>query len=144
LLPILLHSPVPLSLLRLDIFLSTLFLYAFSLFYVIHTVHILVIITSTNLCTAWNTFMSYNKTPTCFGTEMPSSGSSSVQRSIGPICQSSYCVALTEVIKILNIRVPKYIPHHPTWYTAYAPLGQDLYIPTIDTDVCMHDSYSCK
>jgi hypothetical protein len=42
--------------------------------------------------------MSHYKTPTCFGTEVPSSGS-----------QTSYYVALAEIIKILNIKILKYI-----------------------------------
>jgi hypothetical protein len=53
--------------------------------------------------------MSYYKTPTCFGTEVPSSGSCSVQRIVGPTHQSSYYVAFTEVIKILNIKILKYV-----------------------------------
>jgi hypothetical protein len=52
--------------------------------------------------------MGYYKTPKCFTIEVPSSGSRSVQRNVGPTRQFSYHVDLTEVIKILNIKIPKH------------------------------------
>jgi hypothetical protein len=39
--------------------------------YVIHTAHILIINTSTNLRTQQNTFRNKYKNPTCFGTGVP-------------------------------------------------------------------------
>jgi hypothetical protein len=78
---------------------------------------IIIIITSTKLCTEQNTFVSYYKTSTCFGTEVPSSGSRSVQRNVGPRRQYSYYVAFTGVITLLcteqllddGISVPKHV-----------------------------------
>jgi hypothetical protein len=100
--------------------------------------------------------MSYYKTLTCFDTEVPSSGSRSAQRNVAPAQPSSYYVALTEVVKILSIKIFSRsrlkilirrrtnnilslnnakehsfsTPHHPTRYTAQAPLGY-TYIPSI-------------
>jgi hypothetical protein len=53
--------------------------------------------------------MKYYKTPTCFGTEVPSLGNCLVQRNIGPTCQSSYYVTRTEGMKIIHIKISKYI-----------------------------------
>jgi hypothetical protein len=76
--------------------------------YVLHTVHIPIIITPTKLCTTRNTFMRYYKTLTCFDIEVPSSGSRSVQRNVGPTCLSISYVALTELVKILSNKILKY------------------------------------
>jgi hypothetical protein len=42
------------------------------------------------------------KTPTCFGTELPSSGSHSEQRSIRPARLTRYYVAFGKIIEILK------------------------------------------
>ena len=52
--------------------------------------------------------MSYYKTPTCFGTEVPSSGGRSVQSNVDPTHQSGYYVVFTEIIIILNTKILKY------------------------------------
>jgi hypothetical protein len=53
--------------------------------------------------------MNYYKNPTCFDTEVPSSGGRSVQTDVDPTHLSSCYVAFPEVIKILNIKILKYI-----------------------------------
>jgi hypothetical protein len=63
-------------------------------------------ITSTNTRTECNAFMNYyKKAPTCFGTEMPSSGGHLIQRTH----QSIYYVAFAEIIKILELKNMKCI-----------------------------------
>jgi hypothetical protein len=81
----------------------------FCKFYVFYTVHILIIIISTNLCTEWNLFMCYYKASTCFGTEVSSIVSGSIQMNVCPTHQSNYYVSLTEVSKILKIKILKCI-----------------------------------
>ena len=49
------------------------------------------------------------KNPTSFGTEVPSSGGHSIWRNVDPTHQSSYYVAFTEVIRILSIKILKYV-----------------------------------
>jgi hypothetical protein len=49
------------------------------------------------------------KPATCFGTEFPSSGGRSVQRNVDPTHRSGYSVAFTEIIKILDIKILKYM-----------------------------------
>jgi hypothetical protein len=53
--------------------------------------------------------MNCYKTSTCFGTEVPSTGGRSIQRNVDPTHRSSYYVAFTEVIKILNVIIIKYV-----------------------------------
>ena len=87
--------------------------------------------------------MTYYKTPTCFGTEVPSSAGRSVQSNVDPTHQSGYYVAFIEFINILNIAILKYIklmtinvqrvPHHWTRYTADVP--QD--------DISIYDRHRC-
>jgi hypothetical protein len=72
------------DILRLCLIFRAVGFYSIGDIYVVHTADILVIITPTNLRAGQYIFVSYYNTPTCFGTEVPSSARRSVQRNVGP------------------------------------------------------------
>jgi hypothetical protein len=53
--------------------------------------------------------MSYYKNPTCLSTEVPSSAGLSIHRNVDLTHQPSYYVAFTDMTKILDVNILKYV-----------------------------------